>query len=69
MPRQIHLKLPDQLHRALRILAAASDTTVQDYVVGAIRKQISEDGQKLEVARKSVAQIADEAGSYESNRD
>ena len=69
MLKQIHIKLPDDLHQALRLLAVASDTTVQDYVLAAIRRQISGDRRKLEEVSESVARVAEEVSSYESNRD
>lgn len=69
MSKQIHIKLPNDLHQALRLLAAASDTTVQDYVLAAIRRQISGDRQKLEEVSESVARVAEEVIEYEPNRD
>jgi plasmid stability protein len=69
MPKQIHLKLPDELHQALRILAATSDTSIQDYVLEAVRQKIGQDKNKLAVASESVTRIAEEAAKYETSRD
>ena len=38
--RMIHVRIPDDLHKRLRIRAAESDTTMQDWVAMAIRKEL-----------------------------
>ena len=38
--RMIHVRIPDDLHKRLRIRAAESDTTMQDWVAVAIRKEL-----------------------------
>ena len=38
--RMIHVRIPDDLHKRLRIRAAESDTTMQDWVAIAIRKEL-----------------------------
>lgn len=39
--KQIHIKLESDLHQALKLEAAYSETTIQNLVVGLIRQQIS----------------------------
>ena len=41
LQKQIHIKLPENLHRKLKIQAASSDTTIQEYVVKAIISQLN----------------------------
>ncbi len=41
--KQIHIKLPELLHRDLRIQAAIKEQTLQDYVVEAIKNKIALD--------------------------
>lgn len=38
--RMIHIRLPEQLHKKLRVRAAESDITIQDWVVDAIEAQL-----------------------------
>jgi len=38
--RMIHVRIPDDLHKRLRIQTAESDTTMQDWVAMAIRKEL-----------------------------
>jgi len=38
--RMIHVRIPDDLHKRLRIRTAESDTTMQDWVAMAIRKEL-----------------------------
>ena len=38
--RMIHIRLPENLHKRLRIRAAETDRTIQDWVVEAIRNQL-----------------------------
>ena len=38
--RMIHVRIPDDLHKRLRIRAAESDTTMQDWVAVAIKKEL-----------------------------
>ncbi len=35
--RMIHVRLPEELHKKLRIRAAETDMTIQDWVVDAIK--------------------------------
>jgi hypothetical protein len=41
--KQIHIKLPESLHRELRIQAAIKGQTLQDYVVKALEGKINSD--------------------------
>jgi len=41
--KQIHIKLPELLHKELRIQAAIKGQTLQDYVVEAIENKIALD--------------------------
>ncbi len=38
--RQIHIRVPARLHRALRLLAAAEDKSIQDLVVQILTKNV-----------------------------
>ncbi|MFC1946277.1 toxin-antitoxin system HicB family antitoxin, partial [Chloroflexota bacterium] len=38
--RMIHIRLPEQLHKRLRIRAAESDITIQEWVVDALETKI-----------------------------
>ena len=39
--RQIHVRLPRELHRRLRIRCAELDVTIQDYVVRALEQKLA----------------------------
>ena len=41
--KQIHIKLPESLHRKLRIQTAIKGQTLQDYVVEAVKDRIALD--------------------------
>ncbi len=41
--KQIHIKIPPELHKSLKICAAVRETTIQEYVVKAIQSQIEKD--------------------------
>ena len=41
--KQIHIKLPESLHRELRIQAAIKGQTLQDYVVEALKEKTNSD--------------------------
>jgi Arc/MetJ-type ribon-helix-helix transcriptional regulator len=41
--KQIHVKLPESLHKELRIQAAIKGRTLQDYVIEAIQRQVNSD--------------------------
>ncbi len=45
--RQIHIKMPYKLHRKLRVEAAVRETTIQDYVVNAIKDQLGKGAKKV----------------------
>jgi len=38
--RMIHVRIPEDLHKRLRIRAAEGDTTMQDWVAMAITKEL-----------------------------
>lgn len=38
--RMVHVRLPEELHKRLRIKAAEEDTTLQDWVTMAIRNEL-----------------------------
>ena len=38
--RMVHVRLPEELHKRLRICAAENDCTLQDWVAEAIRKEL-----------------------------
>lgn len=38
--RMIHIRLPEELHRKLRIRVAESDKTIQDWVVDAVNNEL-----------------------------
>ncbi len=39
--RMIHVRLPDELHKKVRIKAAEADTTLQDWVAMAIKNELA----------------------------
>lgn len=41
-PRMVHVRLEPDLHRRLRIVVAAEDTSVQDWMVQLVEKAVSE---------------------------
>ena len=40
----IHIRLPEQLHKTLRIRAAEADITIQEWVVDAIEARLKRNG-------------------------
>ena len=47
--RMIHVRIPEDLHKRLRIQAAERDTTLQDWVAMVIRKELDrQDAEKNE---------------------
>lgn len=42
--RMIHIRLPEDLHKKVRIRAAESDKTIQDWAVDAIRDYLDRQG-------------------------
>lgn len=46
-PRMVHVRLEPELHRRLRIVVAAEDTSVQDWMVQVIEKAVSEQWPKV----------------------
>jgi hypothetical protein len=47
--KQIHIKLPELLHRELRIQAAIREQTLQDYVIEAIQNKIALDKSSVDL--------------------
>ena len=41
--RQLHIRLPEQLHRALRVRAAADDKTIQELVIEILTTHLAPD--------------------------
>lgn len=44
--RQIHIKLPEETHKRLRIRAAEMDTSIQQWVVNAVESALGPDKRK-----------------------
>jgi predicted HicB family RNase H-like nuclease len=44
--RMVHVRLPEGLHKRLRIRAAESDATLQDWVAMAIRNELDRQDQE-----------------------
>lgn len=40
--RMIHIRLPDDLHKRVRICAAEADQTIQDWVVAALQSEMEQ---------------------------
>lgn len=41
-PRMVHVRLDPELHRRLRIVVAAEDTSMQEWLARAVEKAVSE---------------------------
>lgn len=41
-PRMVHVRLDPELHRRLRIVVAAEDTSMQDWLARAVERAVSE---------------------------
>lgn len=46
--KQIHVKMPYDLHKELRVQAAVRETTIQEYVIRAIKGQLTNDSKGKE---------------------
>ena len=44
--RMVHIRLPEVLHKKVRIRAAETDKTIQDWVVEAIEKELKSQTQE-----------------------
>jgi len=44
--RMVHVRLPEELHKRLRVKAAEEDTTLQDWVAMAIRNELDRQGRE-----------------------
>ncbi len=42
--RMVHIRLPEDIHKKVRVRAAESDTTIQDWVLEAIREYLDRQG-------------------------
>lgn len=58
--KQIHIKLPDFMHRDLRIQAAVKELSLQDYVVQALETQIAADQSINRLISEQTTQVADD---------
>jgi len=62
--RMVHVRLPEELHKRLRIKAAERDTTLQDWVAVAIEKEL--DRQEREKGKgRSSSQPTSETGTID----
>ena len=62
--RMVHVRLPEELHKRLRIKAAERDTTLQDWVAVAIEKAL--DRQEREKGKgRTSSQPTAETGTIE----
>jgi len=43
--RMIHIRLPEDVHKKVRVRAAESDITIQDWVLEAIREHLKVSGE------------------------
>ena len=51
--RMVHIRLPEDIHKKVRVQAAESDTTIQDWVLEAIQEYLKPSGeQKVNKAKK-----------------
>ena len=46
--RMIHVRLPEAMHKKVRIRAAETDQTIQDWVFAAIRRELERQDKKGE---------------------
>ena len=46
--RMVHVRLPEAMHKKVRIRAAETDQTIQDWVFEAIRSKLDRQGKKGE---------------------
>lgn len=44
--KQIHIKIPYELHKELRVRTAVRETTIQEYVIQAIKSQLTKDNKR-----------------------
>jgi len=45
--RMVHIRLSEELHKKLRIRAAETDMTIQDWVVNAIKTELKQQGKAI----------------------
>ncbi|MEQ4490369.1 MAG: toxin-antitoxin system HicB family antitoxin [Dehalococcoides mccartyi] len=46
--RMIHIRLPEDIHKKVRVRAAEADVTIQDWVLEAIQEHLKPSGEKGE---------------------
>jgi plasmid stability protein len=46
--RMIHIRLPEEIHKKVRVRAAELDTSIQDWVLEAIREYLKASGEHRE---------------------
>ena len=44
--RMVHIRLPEDVHKKVRVRAAESDTTIQDWVLEAIQEYLKPAGEQ-----------------------
>ena len=44
--RMVHIRLPEDIHKRVRVRAAESDTTIQDWVLEAIQEYLKPAGEQ-----------------------
>jgi plasmid stability protein len=49
--QQLNVRVPTEVHAGLRMLAAATETSINDIVLGALRNYLSEEGHRKAVER------------------
>lgn len=45
-PRMIHVRLPENVHKKVRIRAAETDMTIQDWVLEVIQRELARQGRQ-----------------------
>ena len=45
-PRMIHVRLPEEVHKKVRIRAAEMDVTIQDWVLEVIQRELAHQGKQ-----------------------
>jgi predicted HicB family RNase H-like nuclease len=44
--RMVHIRLPEHIHKKVRVQAAEADITIQDWVLEAIQEHLKPSGEK-----------------------
>ena len=53
----VHIRLPEAMHKKVRIRAAETDQTIQDWVFEAIRRELERQGRESEKVSQGEDQI------------